>query len=98
MNGQSSTLSAMKVAGSLVIFAVTFLAIMKGVDWIAMRNVDEGRVALARSAEAEYEIATRAGDTGKACLRAGMAADAYLSAKQEANYLRWKAVFDRCRP
>jgi hypothetical protein len=40
----------------------------------------------------QYNIAKRQGDPIQICVQAGMAAAAYLQAKDEANYRRWKAI------
>lgn len=41
---------------------------------------------------AQYEIAKRGGSAIDACVHAGMVAAAYLQAKDESNYQKWKAT------
>lgn len=40
----------------------------------------------------QYEIAKRGGDKMDTCIHAGMATAAYLQAKNEPEYKRWKAI------
>lgn len=43
-------------------------------------------------AEKQYDIAKRSGSAIDACVHAGMVAAAYLQAKDESNYQRWKST------
>lgn len=47
---------------------------------------------VAKDAEAQYEIAKRQGDPIQVCVQAGFVSAAYLQAKDEASYVRWKAT------
>jgi hypothetical protein len=40
----------------------------------------------------QYQIAKRDGSASDACVHAGIVADAYLQAKDEADYQQWKAT------
>jgi hypothetical protein len=50
----------------------------------------EGKVA--SDAETQYGIAKRQGDPMQTCVQAGMVAAAWLQAKNETEYGRWKAT------
>jgi len=50
----------------------------------------ENQVAL--DAEKQYEIAKRGGDKMQTYVQASMVATAYLQAKDEVNYNKWKAI------
>ena len=45
---------------------------------------------VAADAVKQYEIAKRSGTAMDACIHAGLAAAAYLQAKDEAHYQQWK--------
>jgi hypothetical protein len=51
---------------------------------------------VADDAVQQYEIAKRQGDKIQTYTQAGMVAAAYLQAKDEANYNKWKAIEDSC--
>lgn len=40
----------------------------------------------------EYELAKKHGDRADVCLRAGLVAEAYLQAKDEENYAKWRDI------
>ena len=47
---------------------------------------------VAADAVRQYEIAKRSGSAMDACVQADLVAAAYLQAKDEANYQKWKAI------
>ena len=47
---------------------------------------------VAEDAAKQYEIANRNGSAMDACVQADLVAAAYLQAKDEANYRKWKAI------
>ncbi len=47
---------------------------------------------VATDAVKQYEIARRSGTPMDACVHAGLVAAAYIQAKDEPNYQRWKAI------
>jgi len=47
---------------------------------------------VATDAVQQYEIAKRQGDPMQTCVQAGMVSAAFLQAKDEASYTRWKAT------
>lgn len=52
-------------------------------------NMIENQVA--KDAEAQYEIAARSGSPVDKCVHAGLVAAAYIQAKDDAAYAKWKA-------
>jgi hypothetical protein len=55
-------------------------------------NMQQIKNKVAEDAVAQYEIAKNNGDKMQTYMQAGMAAAAYLQAKDEANYKKWKAI------
>lgn len=47
---------------------------------------------MASDAVTQYEIAKRSGSAIDACVQAGFVSAAYLQAKDESNYQRWKGT------
>ena len=92
-NPKANYLSGGQVLGALVIAGV-------GLWWYAGGGF-QGQVAsnmatiqadVARDAVTQYEIAKKQGDRIQICVQAGLVSAAYLQAKDEANYRRWKAT------
>jgi hypothetical protein len=54
-----------------------------------MRRIESD---VAADAVKQYEIAKRSGSAMDAFIHAGLVAAAYLQAKDEANYQKWKAI------
>lgn len=79
-----------------VLFAVLFFIVLKGIDFFGARGMTSTSLTVAENAVAEYEMAMRNGDKATACFRAGVAASAYLSAKAEADYRKWHAIYKAC--
>ncbi|MGB1560781.1 MAG: hypothetical protein ACPHN2_04705 [Sinimarinibacterium flocculans] len=63
-----------------------------GTDRPLGRPMNEIDVQVARDAVEQYDIVKRQGDAIEICVQAGFAAAAYLQAKDEANYRRWKQI------
>lgn len=60
-----------------------------------MQNI-ENQVAI--DAERQYQIAKREGNAMQVCVQAGFVSAAYLQAKDEASYQKWKRIeSDDCR-
>jgi len=47
---------------------------------------------VANDAVQEYEIAKNQGDKTQICVQAGLVSAAYLQAKDESNYQKWKTI------
>jgi predicted amidophosphoribosyltransferase len=54
-----------------------------------MKNIEN---QVATDAVAQYEIAKRNGDLMQTCVQAGMVSAAFLQAKDEASYGKWKTI------
>ena len=54
-----------------------------------MRKIEN---KVAEDAVKQYEIAKRQGDQIAICVHAGLVAAAYIQAKDEPNYQRWKGI------
>lgn len=77
-----------KVVGALVVFGGGWLAI----DWYTASSMKNIENQVAADAVTQYEIAKRQGDAMQTCVQAGMVSAAFLQAKDEANYTKWKAT------
>lgn len=56
------------------------------------KEMDKISVQIAVDAEKQYEIAKRSGTASDAYVNAGLVAAAYLQAKDEPNYIKWKGI------
>jgi hypothetical protein len=76
--------------------AVVTVAVFGGGYWFYRHSLttgmDDVHNQVAADAVARYEIAKRQGDPMQTCVQAGMVSAAFLQAKDEANYTRWKAT------
>ncbi len=54
--------------------------------------LEEVQNEVAQDAVEQYNIAKREGDKIQVCVQAGLVSAAYLQAKDEANYQKWKAI------
>lgn len=66
--------------------------VQKGMEQEVVESLDDTAEVLAADTIKEYEIAKRSGSAMDACLRAGLVAEFYLSAKNEADFKKWTAV------
>lgn len=88
--------SVLKVAFGIMA-AILFIAIIIGLAITSKEGKKAGQDAVqeihedvARDVVQQYEIAKRNGSKMDACVRAGFVAEAYLQAKNEAEYTTWK--------
>lgn len=63
-----------------------------GLESSAESKLDTIKVQVAKDSEEKYNIAKRSGSKMDAYVHAQMTAAAYLQAKDEASYQKWKAV------
>ena|SRR5690349_3442491 len=63
-----------------------------GVERQAARDMERIEQQVADDAVKQYEIAKRNGTAIDACVHAGMVAAAYIQAKDEPSYRRWKDI------
>jgi hypothetical protein len=73
--------------------AAALLVAFSGCDPKKEMEKIEGQVA--SDAVQQYELARKGGDKIEICVHAGLVTAAYLQAKDEPNYLKWKEVEKR---
>lgn len=98
-NPKAKNLSAGQVISSLV-FAAAALWFFAGggLEKQAASDMQKIENQVAVDAVKQYDIAKRQGDKIQACVQAGMVSAAYLQAKDESNYQKWKDIEkDDCR-
>lgn len=80
--------------GIAAVIAMAFIGYMisGGIDDQVQRDLDNISSSVARDAEKQYEIAVKNGEHMDAYLQAGLVAAAYLQAKDEGNYKKWKKI------
>lgn len=61
-------------------------------DQQVQHEMNRIEVQVAEDAVKQYEIAKRSGNAVDAAVHAGIVAAAYLQAKDETNYKKWKAI------
>jgi hypothetical protein len=79
-------------AACLVLFCMCFAGCEKAIDGLAQREMAKIEKQVAQDVVKQYEIAKRGGDKMDKCVHAGLVAAAFLQAKDEANYSKWKAI------
>lgn len=81
------------VAGGLIWFFVG-----GGLEKQAASDMQKIEIQVAADAVNQYEIAKRQGNAMQVCVQAGLVSAAYLQAKDEPNYNKWKKIeSDDCR-
>jgi hypothetical protein len=78
-------------AGIVSIFFLLFI-LGGGANKMADNQMSSIEIKVAQDAEKQYEIAKSGGDKMDIYVHAGMVAAAYLQAKDQANYNKWKAI------
>jgi exonuclease III len=63
-----------------------------GMDNQVQKEIDHTSIQVARDAEKQYAIAKKNNEHMDAYIQAGLVAIAYLNAKDEANYKKWKKI------
>lgn len=63
-----------------------------GLEKSAENKLDTIKIQVAKDSEEQYNIAKRSGSKMDAYVHAQMTAAAYLQAKDEASYQKWKAI------
>lgn len=79
-------------------FKLIGIAVCVGIGFAALKTAEVGGASMEASVHddvtsgsvKEYNMAKRHGDKTDVCVRAGLVAEAYLQAKDEANYARWR--------
>lgn len=79
------------IIGIICVF-VLFWIFSGGEDQIVANQMQKIENQVAEDAVAQYNIAKEHGDKMDAYVHAGMVAAAYLQAKDQENYKKWKAI------
>jgi hypothetical protein len=76
------------------VFAIGMLAYLfgGGIEKQAQHEMQKIENQVAQDAIKQYEIALKGGDKMEIYVHAGMVTAAFLQAKDEANYLKWKEI------
>lgn len=77
---------------TLFFSALIALLLTASCQEIAQKQVNDIQTQVAKDYEARYEIAIKNNNLTDAYTQASITAAAYLQAKDEANYLKWKAI------
>ena len=70
--------------------AFSALLLCSACDQMVDAQMQDIEDKVATDSVSQYEIAARQGDPMQKCVQAGMVAAAFLQAKDEANYGKWK--------
>jgi len=80
------------LGGALVLAAGAWYYFGGGLEQHAAHEMGKIEQQVAADSIAQYEIAKRSGSAMDACVHAGATAAAFLQAKDEAGFARWKAT------
>lgn len=78
------------IIGIIVALGLAWFFFGGGLEKQAAKNMADIHSQVASDAVQQYEIAKRQGDRIQICVQAGLVSAAYLQAKDEPNYQRWK--------
>ncbi|MBP0625410.1 hypothetical protein [Cupriavidus consociatus] len=79
------------LGGLLAVMAAWYL-FGGGLDYRASETMSRIEKDVASDAVAQYQIVKQHGDRVDICVHAGLVAAAFIQAKDESNYARWKEV------
>ena len=80
------------LVGLVVVGAGIWFYFGGGLEKQAQKDLGRIKQQVAEDAVKQYEIAKRSGSAMDACVHAGLVAAAYIQAKDEANYQKWKQI------
>ena len=80
------------IIGLVVVVAGIWFWFGGGLEQQAQKEMNRIEQQVAADAVKQYEIAKRSGSAMDAYVHAGLVAAAYLQAKDEANYQKWKRI------
>ncbi|MGN7824567.1 hypothetical protein ACTJJB_30875 [Chitinophaga sp. 22536] len=80
------------IIASIAAVVVIWFYFGGGLEQKAYEDLNKMEHQVAEDAVQQYEIAKRQGDKMQTYLQASMVAQAYLEAKDEANYNKWKDI------
>jgi len=80
------------IVGILVVIGLVWYFFGGGLEKQAAKGMQQIEQQVAADAVKQYEIAKRSGNAMDAYVQAGLVAAAYLQAKDETNYKKWKEI------
>ncbi|QSW89696.1 hypothetical protein J0383_02515 [Flavobacterium endoglycinae] len=92
MEATKNTGKTKTIISILVFIGIIWYFLGGGLDSQVATNMQTIENQVALDAEKQYEIAKNGGDKIQTYVQAGMVAAAYLQAKDEVNYNKWKAI------
>jgi len=78
--------------GVVILVVIIWFYFGGGLEQQASKQMETIQNKVALDSEKEYEIAKRNGDLMEIYVHAGLVAAAYLQAKDEVNYKKWKEI------
>ena len=75
-----------------IVTALALAITLTGCDQAVEAQMDSTYDKVSSDMVAQYDIAKKQGDPIQTCVQAGMVSAAYLQAKDEAKYNKWKAI------
>jgi hypothetical protein len=92
MAESQSVNAARGVIGIILAAAAVWFFFGGGLEHQAATDMHRIEQQVAEDAVKQYQIAKRSGTSMDACVHAGLVSAAYIQAKDEDNYQRWKAI------
>jgi hypothetical protein len=80
------------VIGIIVAVGMAWFYFGGGLERQAARDLNRIQTQVANDFVQQYEVAKRNGTAMDRCVRAGLVAEGFLQAKNEASYAHWKAI------
>ena len=92
MGGNKNQGIVIGIFGSIVAIGLAFYFFGGGLEKQTEKSMQQIEKQVANDAVEQYEIAKRSGSAMDAYVHAGLVAAAYLQAKDEANYKKWREI------
>jgi hypothetical protein len=92
MEASKKTSKAKTIFSVIIFIGVLWYFFGGGMDKQVANDMQKIENQVAIDAEKQYEIAKNGGDKMQTYVQAGLVAAAYLQAKDEVNYNKWKAI------
>ncbi|WP_264529667.1 hypothetical protein [Flavobacterium sp. N502540] len=92
METNKKTSTAKTIISVIFFIGILWYFMGGGLDSQVSNNMQKIENQVALDAEKQYEIAKNGDDKIQTYVQAGMVAAAYLQAKDEVNYNKWKAI------
>jgi hypothetical protein len=89
---QDSSKAIRGIIGIVIFLGILWFFFGGGLEHKAASDMQKIENQVAEDAVKQYEIAKRQGDKTQIYVQAGMVAAAYLQAKDEENYKKWKDI------